>query len=157
MDVQFSSSGFEVNVAERLKLIGFQLREFYKHAPISREALKISMALPVQIGTHLLDLEVSHIAYPFAQSAFMSPGAAELKTLNQTSRRQHLARRAYNLSEADIAGENADNMSAACDPDNRLVSFGIQGPAGINLEKLRVQRSLEKTEHQFLNSYVDLR
>ncbi len=66
----------------------------------------------------------------------MSPWAVELKALYQASRGQHLAGRAYNLGDACIVGKNTDNMSAACNPDNSLVSFGIQVPAGINLEKL---------------------
>jgi len=94
------------------------------------------MALTIQIGTHLLDLKVGHVTYASAQSAFVSPWAVELKTLYQTSRGQHLTGWAHNLGEAHITGKNTDNVSAACDPDNRLVSFGIQVPAGINLEKL---------------------
>lgn len=55
----------------------------------------------------------------------MGPWAAELETLNQTSRGQHLAGCAYDLSKADIAGKDADDMSASGNPDNRLVLFGI--------------------------------
>ena len=76
----------------------------------------------------------------------MSPWAAELKTLYQTPRGQHLAGWAYNLSEACITGKNTDNVSAARNPDNGLVLFGIQAPVSINLEKLRMQRPLKKTE-----------
>ncbi len=125
VDVQFSLSGLEVNIAERLELADFQFREFYEHAPISRESLKVGMALPIQIRTHLLDLKVGHITYPSAQGAFMSPWAAELKTLNQASSWEHLAGRANNLSKADIIGKDADNMSASGNPNNRLVLVGI--------------------------------
>jgi hypothetical protein len=86
----------------------------------------------------------------------MGPWSPELKTLNQTPRGQHLAGRAYDLGKADIIGKDADNMSTSCDPNNRLVLFGIYFPIGINLEKLRMQRSLKKAEHQFFNSYIDL-
>ncbi|GAI66958.1 unnamed protein product, partial [marine sediment metagenome] len=109
MDVQFSLSGLKVNIAERLELSDFQLREFYEHAPISRETLKVVMALSIQIRTHLLDLKIGHIIYTSAQSAFMGPWASELKTLNQTSRGQHLAGCAYDLSKADIADKDADD------------------------------------------------
>ena len=125
MYVQLGSPGLEVDVAERLELADFQFRELYEHAPVSGEALQVGMALLVQIGTHLLDLEIGHIAYSPAQCAFVSPWPAELKTFEQSSRRQHLARSAYDLGKADIAGENTDNMSASCNPDNRLVFFGI--------------------------------
>ena len=76
----------------------------------------------------------------------MSPWAGELKTLYQTSGGEHLAGRAYDLSQARITGKNTDNVSAACNPDNGLVLFGIQAPVGINLEKLRMQRPLKKAE-----------
>ena len=64
MDVQFAASSLEVNIAERLKPADFQFREFYKDTPIPREALKVGMALPIQIGAHLLDLKIGHVAYP---------------------------------------------------------------------------------------------
>lgn len=125
VNVQFSLSGLEVNIAERLEITDFQLRELYKNASISREALKVGMALLIQTGTHPLNLKIGHITYTSAQSAFMSPWAPELKTFNQTSGWEHLAWYAYNLGKADVTGKDADNMSASCNPDNRLVLFGI--------------------------------
>lgn len=125
VDVQFSLSGLKVNIAKRLELSDFLLREFYEHAPISRETLKVAMALAIQIRTHLFDLKIGHIIYTSAQSAFMGPWALELKTLNQTSRGQHLPGCAYDLNKADIAGKDADDMSASGNPDNRLVLFGF--------------------------------
>jgi len=79
------------------------------------------MALAIQIGAHLLDLKIGHITYPSAQSAFMRPGTAELKTLYQTSLWQHLPRCAYNLAQTHIPSVHADNMRAACNPDISLV------------------------------------
>jgi len=125
VNVQLRLSGLEINIAERLEVTDFQLREFYKHASISRETLKVGMALPIQTGTHLLYLKIGHITYTSAQSAFMSPWAPELKTFYQTSRWEHLARYAYNLGKADITGKDADNMGASCNPDNGLVLFSI--------------------------------
>ncbi len=125
VNVQFSLSGLEINIAEGLELTDFQLREFYKHASISREALKIGMALPIQTGTHLLNLKIGHITYTSAQSAFMGPWAPELKPFDQSSRWEHLAGDAYNLGKADVTGKDADNMGASCNPDNGLVLFGI--------------------------------
>ncbi len=125
VNVQFSLSGLEINIAEGLELTDFQLREFYKHASISRETLKVGMALTIQTGTHLLNLKIRHITYTSAQSAFMGPGATELKTFNQSSRWEHLAGYAYHLGKADVTGKDADNMGASCNPDNRLVLFGI--------------------------------
>ncbi len=76
----------------------------------------------------------------------MSPRASELKTLNQTSRGEHLTRCANDLTEAHIPGKHTYNVSATCNPDKCLVLLGLQLPTGINLKKLRMQRSLEKTE-----------
>jgi len=121
------------------------------------KSLKVGMALPIQIGAHLFDLKIRHIAHPSAQSALVRAWAAELKSLNQTTLGQHLTRYAYDLTEADITGKYADNMSAACHPDKGLIFIRFQLPLIINLKKLRVQRSLKKTERQFLNSHINLR
>ena len=146
MDVQFASSCLEVNIAERLQPADLQFRKLYKQAAIPRKSLEVSVALQIQIRIHLLDLKICHITYPAAQGAFMTARASELETLDQPSMRKHLAGRAYNFTKAGIIGKNTDNMGASRNPDNRLVSLGPQVPAGINLEKLRVQWSLEKTE-----------
>ena len=157
VDVQLLLSCLEVDIAERLQAAGFQRWEFDKHAAIAGEPLKVDMALPIQIRTHPLDLKVGHIIYPPAQGALVRPWAAELEALNQTSLRQRLTRRAYNLAEAHIARKHTDNVGAARNPDKRLVLFGFQLPLGVNLEKLRMQGPLEETEYQFLDSYIDLR
>ena len=155
--MQFGPSGFEVNEAERLQPADLQLRKFYEHAAIASEALKVVVALQIQIRAHLLDLEIGHIAYAAAQGAFVAARPAELETLNQTPMRKHLPGRADNLAQAGIVGENTDDMGASGNPDNRLVFLGFETPVGINLEKLRMQRSLEKAECQLVDSYIDLR
>ena len=138
MYVQFGSACLEINIAERLELAYFQFREFYKHAAVSGEAFKVGMALLVQIWTHFLDLKISHVTYAPAQSAFMSPRAAELKTFEQSSRGQHLPGSANDLGKTDIAGENTNDVSASCHPDDRFVFISIDMPVGVNLEKLRM-------------------
>jgi len=97
MDMQFTSPCLEVNITKWLQSAYFQLGEFDKYAPISGKVFKVEMALTIQIGAHLLDLKISHIAYPTAQCALMRPWTPELKTLNQTLLRQHLPGRAYYL------------------------------------------------------------
>ena len=47
MDVQLGSSGLEVNVAERLKLIYLQLGELYEDASVASEAFEIDVALSI--------------------------------------------------------------------------------------------------------------
>ena len=124
MDVQLGSSGLEVDIAERLKLIDFQFGELYEDAPVAGEAFEIGVALSIQTGTHLLDLEVGHVTYSPAQGAFVSPWAAELKTLDQAPRGQHLTGCAYNFCKTCIACEDADDMRTPRKPDGRLVLLG---------------------------------
>jgi len=114
------------------------------------------MALLVQIGTHFLDLKIGHVTYTPAQSAFMSSRAAELKAFEQSTRGQHLPGSADDLGKADVAGENTDDVCASGYPDDRFVFFSIDMPVGVYLEKLRMERSLEKAKHQFINRYIDL-
>ncbi len=92
MDVQFTSSCLEVNIAKRLQTTDFQLRKLDKNAPVPGETVEVDIALPIQIRTHLLDLKIGHIAESFAQRTLMRFRAAELKALKQTSMRQHLSR-----------------------------------------------------------------
>jgi hypothetical protein len=48
-------------------------------------------------------------------------------------------------------------VGAAGNPDNRFVFAGLKTPAGVNLKKFGVQRSLEKVESQLLDSGIDFR
>ena len=138
MDVQLCSSGLEIHVAERRKVVDFQFRELNKHATVAGETFEIGIALPIQIGTHLLDLEVGHVAHSTAQSALVSSWAAELKPFDQAPGRQHLTGCADDFTKAHIADENADNMSTAGNPDGRLVFLGFQFPSCVYLKKLRM-------------------
>ena len=85
MDVQFSSSRFEVNIAKRLQTSGLQLRELDKDAAVPREAVEVDIALPIQIRDLLLDLKIRHIIQALAQGALVRAWAAELKPLNQAA------------------------------------------------------------------------
>jgi hypothetical protein len=122
--MQFGLSCLKVNIAERLKTSNFQAGKFDKHAPIPSKPLKVNVTLPIQIGAHLLNLKIGHIAYPPAQSAFMRAWAVKLKTLNQTAPGKHLSWYTYNLAQTHIAGIYANNVCAACNPDIRLVFAG---------------------------------
>ena len=70
----------------------------------------------------------------------MGFGAAELEAFYQASLRQKLTGAADNFGQAYIARKYADDVGAACDPDDGLVLFGLQFPLGVNLEKLRMQK-----------------
>ena len=121
MDVQFAASGLEINVAERLQIIDFQIREFNKHAAISSEPLKVDMALAIQIGTHLLDLKIGHVAKASAYSALVVSSSFEAEAFNEAFFWQQLAGRAYHLAETRIIGKHANNVGAAGNPDKGLV------------------------------------
>ena len=100
MYVQLGPPGLEVNVAERLELADFQLREFDKDAAIAGETFEVGVALLVEIGTHLLDLKIGHVTNSPAQGAFVSPRAAELKAFEQAPRGQQLVGDAYDFGKA---------------------------------------------------------
>jgi hypothetical protein len=155
--VQLGPPGLEVNVAERLELADFQFREFDKHAAVAGETFEVGVALAVEVGTHFLDLKIGHVTNSPAQGAFVGPRAAELKTFEQSPRRQQLAGSAYDLGQADVAGKDTDDVRASRYPDNRFVLFSIQMAVGVYLEKLRMQGSLKKTKHQLINRHIDLR
>jgi len=157
VDVQLVSSCLEIDIAERLKPAYFLLREFNEDAAVSCEALQIGMALPIQIGTHLLDLEIGHIADTLAQGALMAARAAELEPFDQSPVREHLARCAYHFGQAGVADKNTHDMSAACDPDNGFVFLSLQLPLRIDLEEFRMQGSLKKAEGEFVNCNIDMR
>lgn len=157
VDVQFCSSGLEIYIAERLELADFLLGELNKDASVSCEPFEVGMALAIEIGTHLLDLEIGHIANALAQRTLMAPRASELESLDQPSMRQHLARCAYDFRKAGTPGKNAYHMRAACDPDDSFIFFSLQLPLRVYLKKLRVQWPLEEAEGQFVNRYVDMR
>ena len=55
---------------------------------------------------------------------------------------------------ADILYKDTDNMSTACNPNAGLIFVCFQLSLGVNLEKLRMQRSLIKGERQFFNGYI---
>jgi len=90
VDVQLTSSGLEVDITERLKSSDLQIRKLDEHPPISGEAFKVGVTLQIDTGAHFLDLEIGHIVYPPAQSAFVSSWSVELKAFDESSLRQHL-------------------------------------------------------------------
>jgi len=156
MDVQLVASGLKVNIAEWLHAIDLQVWEFDEDAAIACEALEIGVALPIQVGAHLFNLEIGHVADAPAQGALVGAGTTELETLDQSSLRQQLTRGADNLAEADITGKNGHNVGTAGDPNNRFVFLSLKPTAGVNLEEFRVHRSLKKAESKLINCDFNL-
>jgi hypothetical protein len=157
MDVEFGLSGLEIEVAEGLEAADLEFREFHEDAAITREAFEVEMALLIEVGTHLLDLEIGHIADTLAQGAFVRAWAAELETLDKAPLRQELAGGADDLGEAYVARIHGDDMGTACDPDYGFVLVGLELTLCVNLEQLRMDRSLEEANREFINCYVNLR
>ena len=143
VNVKLGFSRLEIDVAEWLQAVYLKLWEPDEYAAVSAESLKVGEALPIHICAETLNLEVGHIADVFAERAFVRAGAVELETLNQSSLRQHLSWRADDLGQAYVACENARNMRTARNPDKRLVLIAFKPSAGVNVEQLRMQWSLE--------------
>jgi hypothetical protein len=98
VDVQLVRLGFEIDIAERLKAGAFEFRKFDEDASCPCETFEVCLALHIETCRHFFDLKVGHIAYAFAQGAFVGFWAFELKTLNQAARGQKLIGNADNLA-----------------------------------------------------------
>ncbi len=85
MDVQFGSPRFEIHIAEWLKPSDLEVGEVNEDAPISGEVLEVHVALLIEVGAHLFDLEVGHVADTPAECALVCSWAAELESLDQAS------------------------------------------------------------------------
>ena len=121
VNVKLGFSRLEIDVAEWLQAVYLKLGEPDEYAAVAAESLKVGEALPIHICAETFNLEVGHIADVFAERAFVRAGAVELKTLNQSSLRQHLGWRADDLGKGYVARESAHNVGAARDPNERLV------------------------------------
>lgn len=86
VDVQLVWLGLEIDIAERLKAGAFEFRKFDEDASCSCETFEVRLTLHIETCRHFFDLKVGHIAYAFAQGAFVGFRAFELKTLNQAAR-----------------------------------------------------------------------
>ena len=91
MNMEFTSSCFEVHIAERLKAVRLGFRERHEHAAIAGKFFKIGMALAIEVRTHLLYLEVGHIAKAPTYRALMRIRTTELKMFYQATVREHLS------------------------------------------------------------------
>ena len=92
MDMQFIPACFKIDVAERLQPADRQIRERDKDTTIFRESFQIIMALPIEIGTHLLNLKIGHIAEAATERTPMAALATELESLDQTAFGKELTR-----------------------------------------------------------------
>jgi hypothetical protein len=156
VDVQFAAPRLEVHIAERLQPVHFEFRELHEDAAIAGEPLQIGVALPIEIGAHLFDLEIGHVADPATERTLVGARAAELEPLDQAAMREQLPRRADNLAQTHVAREDAHDMGAPGDPDQGLILLRLELPTGVKLEQLGVQRSLKKTERQLVNGDIGL-
>jgi hypothetical protein len=146
MNMELAFAGFKIYVTERLKSADGLIRKFHEHAAIACEPFKVGMALPVEIRTHLFDLEISHVAHAPAEGALVAPLASELESFDKASLRQGLVGRVDQFCQAHILREDACDVRTVGDPDNGLILFRLDLTARVNGEKLRMQRSLIKGE-----------
>ncbi len=116
MNVQLLRSRLEIDITEWLKTGSFKLGKLDKNTAIAGKPLKVTVALLIKGGRHLLYLKVRHIADTTAQRALVAAGSAKLKTLNHPAMRKNLAGDTDNLAETNIFCKNADDVSTAGNP-----------------------------------------
>jgi hypothetical protein len=143
VNVKLGFSRLEIYVAEGLQAVYLKLREPDEHAAVSAESFEVGKALPIQRWRETLYLEIGHIAYVFAQCAFVRAGAVELETLNQASLGKHLGWRADDFSQTYVARECAYDVSAAGNPYQRLILLAFEPSAGVDIEQFGMQWPLE--------------
>jgi len=158
VNMQFISSGLEVDIAERLKAADGKFREFYEYAAVAGESFKVDMTLTIEVRTHLLDLEIRHIAKAFGKRAFMiSLAGGESESFNQTPPWEKLRRRAYQFRKTKVICKDTYHMRAAGRPDERFIFVGLYDTLFINAEKLGMKRPLIKGEGQFADNNIRVR
>ena len=67
----------------------------------------------------------------------------ELETFNQSALGQHLGWCADDFRKAYVACVGAYDVSAAGDPYQRFILIAFESSAGVDIEQLRMQRSLK--------------
>ena len=155
--MQLAPAGFEVDVAEGLQSGDFHFRETDEYAAVAGESLQIYMALTVEIRAHPLNLEIGHITHSAAERTLVRTWPAEVKSLDKTSLRKHLAGSADDLTQTNVRGEYTDDVRAAGYPDERLVFVGFELTPGVDVEQFWMQRPLVKVEGKFIDSNINLR
>ena len=83
--------------------------------------------------------------------------ASELEALYESFFGEHLSWYGNQFGKAGVACKDTDEVGAAGGPDEGFVLVGPQMTPGVNVEKLRVQRSLIQRERQFADSQIYLR
>jgi hypothetical protein len=114
--------------------VNFKLGVPDKNAAVPAKAFEVGEALFIKSRIEPLDLKIGHIADAPAESALVSAGPAELEPLDETSFRQRLIRSADDLGQRRVVRENTDDVSAAGNPDERLVFLGFEFSAGVDIE-----------------------
>lgn len=157
VEVELISSGLEVDVAERLQTADGQIRKTDEDAAIACETLKIDVALAVEVGAHLFDLEIGHVAHSAAERAFVVSLTVKAETFDEAPLRQTLAGHADEFREAKVFGENAYDVRTAGDPDDGFVLLRLKVSLGEDVEKLWVKGPLVQGKTQFADRQVSSR
>lgn len=69
--MKFVFAGFVIYITERLEASHLQLWKLDKYTPVMGKTFEVKMALTIQVGAHLLDLKVGHIADIGTQGAIV--------------------------------------------------------------------------------------
>ena len=83
--VQLGSPCFEVDVAEWLEVADLDVGEGDEDSAVAGETFEVLVALLIEVGAHLFDLEVGHIADAPAERTLVGSWAAELESLDKAS------------------------------------------------------------------------
>lgn len=71
VNVQLVGPCLKINVTEGLQTAGFILRKLDKNASVSRKSFEVLLALLIQAGRHLFDLEIGHVTDTPIQGALV--------------------------------------------------------------------------------------
>jgi len=157
VNVQFIPSCLKIDIAERLKAADSKLGEFYEYAAIAGKFFKVIMALTIEIRTHLLDLEISHIAKTLGECAFVISLSGKSESFNQASAGQRLSRGADEFRKTKVVGENAYYVRTARGPNKRFIFVGLYSAFFIDTEEFRMKRPLVKRKGQFADNNICIR
>jgi hypothetical protein len=150
--MQLITPCLEINITERLKAANGELGEFYEYAAVASEPFKVNVALTIEIGTHLLDLKISHITEAAGKSALVIALAGKPESFNQAATRQKLSGSADEFGKTKVICENTHYVRTASGPNKRFILVRLYGTLLINIEKLRMKRPLIEGESQFADN-----
>ncbi len=142
MQVQFFPSRLVVDIAERNQVAPGPFGERHVNAALAGDFYELLMGAAVKVGAHDFGLKVHHVDKPVAPSALIFPVAPESETFTEPALGQYLLGRADEFGEATARMENADEMTAASDPNVYFVIALEKLLITINVKQFRMERAM---------------